>query len=359
MNEQAGASSHDIADALRRWATDTALPFWATAGFDRARGGFHEQLAADGTPSLTAPKRLRVQARQIYVYSHAAVLGWYDGLDLAFDALAFMLARYRAPDGAPGFVHLIAPDGTVANPLRDTYDHAFVLLALAWLFHASGDAQVRALIDEVLAFIDAHLTAPDGSYFEGIPRSLPRRQNPHMHAFEAMLALHERAGHPDAMARAGRLLALFETRFIDAKTGTLREYFTDAWTPAPGAEGDIVEPGHHAEWTWLLRQYERLNGLPHGTRASTLIDTAVRWSDPPTGFLIDEADRHGGTLEPRAAPGRRPSLPRPGSPRPAALEPPITRAARSPPSCGTTSTSLFAAASSINSMPRGAWSMTS
>jgi mannose/cellobiose epimerase-like protein (N-acyl-D-glucosamine 2-epimerase family) len=100
--------------------------------------------------------------------------------------------------------------------------------------------------------------------------------------------------HPQAMDRARKLLALMEQKFIDPETGTLGEYFTDQWARAPGADGDLVEPGHHAEWSWLLRQYERINRLPAGARASALIDKAVGWSDPATGLLVDEADRRGG-----------------------------------------------------------------
>ena len=82
-------------------------------------------------------------------------------------------------------------------------------------------------------------------------------------------------------------------KFFDPKSETLGEYFTDEWKPVPGADGDFVEPGHQAEWAWLLRKHERLRGLPAGPLASKLLRSALRWSDPKTGFLIDEADRNG------------------------------------------------------------------
>ena len=44
----------------------------------------------------------------------------------------------------------LAPDGAVLDPLRDTYDHAFVLLALATVYALDRDAQVRAEIDALL-----------------------------------------------------------------------------------------------------------------------------------------------------------------------------------------------------------------
>lgn len=284
----------DIAVALKRWAIQQALPLWSTQGHDRARGGFQERLHADGTPDLSAPRRLRVQTRQIYVYAHAAALGWFPGgKRLVEDGTAFLIERYRAPDGRPGYVSALTPDNSVANSLRDTYDQMFVVLALAWAAKVTGDSQIRAELDEALAFIDEHLSAPDGSFIEGIPPSLPRRQNPHMHAFEAMLAMHETIAHPQGLRRAEALLAFMREKLLDPRTMTVGEYFTDSWAHAPLPDGDSIEPGHQAEWAWLLRKHERLRGLDHKPLATALLRSALRGRDLQTGLLIDEADRNG------------------------------------------------------------------
>ena len=277
---------------LALWLRDKALPLWASAGRDADFGGVHERLRWDGTPDLGVPKRVRVQARQIYCYAHAAVLGWHDGLGFAGQILDWLVEKAHETDGRPGFAHLLEADGRVANRLRDTYDHAFVLLALAWYAKASGDAQAHALIGKTLDFLDEALLAPDGSYREGLPASLPRRQNPHMHLFEAMLALHETIAYPGALERARKLHAMLEERFL-RPSPMLREFFDDAWQPASGEAGRIVEPGHQAEWCWLLRRYEAATGLPPGPTASALLDAAVAVSEAGTGFLIDEADIDG------------------------------------------------------------------
>ena len=288
-----------IVSVLRRWTIEAALPLWATAGFDERYGGFHERLFLDGTPDCHVARRTRVQARQIYVYAHAAVLGWYpEGLKVALRAFEFMLARCRSPDGIPGYVHSLNPDGSVAQPLRDLYDHAFILFAFSWLALASKDAQIRSLIDEVLDFLDEHLATGDGSLLEGMPATEPRRQNPHMHLFEAMLALHQTLEHPHALARAERLRTLMKTHFVDPDTNVLVEYFTADWKPWLNPDGITGEPGHHAEWSWLLRKHDRLTGRKPDPLARVLLDWALRSAEANTGFLIDQAGVHGNVHRP-------------------------------------------------------------
>jgi mannose-6-phosphate isomerase len=287
------ADARDIVAALRRWAIEEALPLWADAGVDAERGGFHERLGLDGRPDRACVRRLMVQARQVYVFSRAAVLGWHpDAAAIAQRGFAFMLDAYRGRDGAAGFVHSLAADGAVAEPARDAYAHAFVLLALAWLSRATGEPRARDIVDETLAFLDADLADAAGGFREGVPARLPRRQNPHMHLFEAMLALHATVGHPQALTRARAILALLEDKFLDAETGTLREYFDARWRPLAGADGDHIEPGHHAEWAWLLHRHRALTGEPVGPLAERLFAVAARFADRD-GLLIDAADRFG------------------------------------------------------------------
>src|ERR1700693_2715711 len=84
--------SDGIVGSLRQWAVTQPLPLWSNAGIDHVRGGFHEYLRPDGTADRSAARRLRVQARQIYVYAHAAVLGWYPrGREIALTGVEFMV----------------------------------------------------------------------------------------------------------------------------------------------------------------------------------------------------------------------------------------------------------------------------
>ena len=81
----------------------------------------------------------------------------------------------------PTWVKIILPD----NPLRDTYDHAFVLLALATAYALDRDAQIRSEIDALLSYLDTHLRAPHGGYAEGFPATRPRNIVPNSNRLAA------------------------------------------------------------------------------------------------------------------------------------------------------------------------------
>lgn len=249
------------ATKLVAWGRDTALPFWLERGWDQQSGGFLEVVDLTGAPLVDTPRRVRVQARQIYVYARAEHEGWCKGLDRAAEAMALLEKRAFSPDGAPGWVHRLDATGEVLSPVRDLYDHAFILLALSWMYRVTGEAHYMSLIEQTLAFLDTHMSAPDRGFVESIGAAqLPRRQNPHMHLFEAMMALYEATGDAGVLDRIRTLRGLFDDIFFDPDAGVLREFFADGWHRDTSPIGDHVEPGHLAEWVWLLAEQARVTG---------------------------------------------------------------------------------------------------
>ena len=288
---QTAEDSADIVAKLKLWMIEHALPLWSTEGWDATTGGFIERLHSDGRADPLAPRRVRVQARQIYCYAKAAQVGWYpQGRGIALKGLEHLLSKAKSPDGRPGYVHTLTPDGAVLDPLRDSYDHAFVLLALSTVYALDRDAQVRAEIDALLSFLDAHLRSPHGGVLEGLPASMPRRQNPHMHLFEAMIAAFDATHDAMFQQRAGEFFALFLANLYDKQKQVLGEYFEDDWSKI---EPVSVEPGHQAEWVWLLKGFERITGCPTGRHRGELLASALRYRDEATGCLVDEGDDAG------------------------------------------------------------------
>jgi mannose-6-phosphate isomerase len=288
MTAKVDAAETDIVATLKALMIDHALPLWATAGWDRQRGGFVERLDKDGSPQTETPRRVLVQARQIYCYAKAAQFGWYPGAkELALSGLDYLLTKARSPDG--GFAHLLSPDGTVADAKRDTYDHAFVLLALSNVYQLTQDAQIRAEIDATLRFIDQRLRSPHGGFIEGLPPVMPRRQNPQMHLLESMIALYDATGDQVFQNRAGDFFGLFVGNLFDPRTQTLGEYFEEDWSRINPV---VVEPGHLAEWTWLLKGFERITGCPTARHRTALVTSMLRFRDAG-GCLVDEVNAEG------------------------------------------------------------------
>ncbi|MEM9233453.1 MAG: AGE family epimerase/isomerase, partial [Pseudomonadota bacterium] len=282
------------AESLRQWLTEEALPLAATAMRD-PEGGYFEDLTLTGEPRREQIRRVRVQPRQAYVFAHAHVLGWHkDARALSDHGFDYLLAKAACGDpfsteNFQGFVHRLNADGSISDPMRDTYDHAFVLLACAWRIRAFDCERSRDVASATLACLDRDCGQPDGSFLEGQPAALPRRQNPHMHLFEAFLALGTATNDERLIDRAAKIYGLFKEQFIREETGTLKEFFAPDWSPDP-EKGHLIEPGHMMEWCWLLDEYSQITGIDLGDVIDRLYPTAEKYGlDQDSGFLMDYA----------------------------------------------------------------------
>jgi mannose/cellobiose epimerase-like protein (N-acyl-D-glucosamine 2-epimerase family) len=275
---------------LKRWVVEEALPLWGETGFDAARGSFVERLTFEGSPLLSAPRRAMVQARQIYVFSHAALLGWRpEGKVAALQAAHRLIDRYHGVDGSRGWVFSVHPDGAVHDAKRDFYAHAFALFGLAWAYKLAPEPRFLSAALNTLRVLDQHFESPTGGYHSILPGDASKReQNPHMHLFEAMLAWFEATGREMFLARAAELYGMMTARFFQHRTGILAEYFDGSWNPREGVEGRICEPGHHFEWSWLLRRYATLSGRGDSPVARALKAFGDRHGFDSEGFVIDQ-----------------------------------------------------------------------
>lgn len=278
----------------RGWLETAGLPLWGAAGVDET-GSFHERLLFDGRPDTACPRRMRVQARQLYVFSEAAARGWWSGAQaVAERGFEAFVRDCWARDGQPGFLHAFAQDKAPLDLKRDAYDHAFGLFALAWYYKLTREPRALALAHEILDVLDQRLAdRVNGGFVESIPEALPRRSDPHMHLLEASLEWTEATGEGRFLDLAGRMTALFKARFFDRDTGTLREFFAADLGPAEGAAGQVVAPGHHFEWSWLLAWAARLGAGEARAEADALYAYGIRHGLDEQGFAIDECDRQG------------------------------------------------------------------
>ncbi len=291
---RAGHVATVLARQLRSHLFEELLPFWLERGRDRAHGGFHNRLLAGSLePAPDDNKRLLVQARMLWAFSHAAQIG---GPAFCWDAArreyVFLRESYWDPREG-GWIFTVTPDGRPLDDRKDLYAHAFAMLACAGYARATGERSPLVLANATMDLLEAKLADSEhGGFFDGADASWaqlrePRRQNPHMHLLEACLALDALGDGPRWGEAARRVGALFTARFRDPATGTLGEHFAPDWSPAPGDAGRIVEPGHHYEWTWLLC------ALGERREAEQLFDFAERHGLAPDGAVLDEVDRQG------------------------------------------------------------------
>lgn len=282
-----------IAD-IRRWLFNIAVPWWLQHGVDQRDGGYVESFDEHCRP-FEEFKRTRVTARQIYVFSHAALLGCPGAAEAADHGWRF-LSKHAWLGTQRGWATRLSKRGEVLDATPDLYEHAFVLFALAWRHRATGDDAALAQARRTLDFLDAAMRHPLGGYRNALPSALPRQQNPHMHLFEAALALVETAP-TDARFRglADELADLTCTKLIQVRSGLLPELYSDNMTPLPDCSGRIVlEPGHQFEWCWILAQHQRLTGRNHTTAITRLIEfTEKRGVDPVTGLTYNQVDIDG------------------------------------------------------------------
>lgn len=201
-------------------------------------------------------------------------MGWPGPWEnLVTQTIDMLIKHGRRNDGF--YVHRLDSEAAHLDPRADLYDQAFVLFALGTAGGALNREDLFDRAEHLLDRIEDAWQHPAGGFREGeIVDSHVRRQNPHMHLFEAFLALHEASGRERFRVAAVDIASLAKSRFIDP-TGALLEYFTDDLSPAPGQEGRIVEPGHCFEWAWL---FERLAaaGWPEGHALSDRLTVFAR-----------------------------------------------------------------------------------
>ena len=246
-------------------------------------------------------KRLMVQCRQLYVLAHAALLGDASGEAAALRGYDFLKRTYR--DRTHGGWYFRATEaGEPTDRGKDLYGHAFVLFALAYLHRAFAAPDAVALAAATFDEIGANMAAPGGGFWDRAgeawePDRSVRRQNPHMHLLEALLAWHAATGEQRWLTEADRLVGLFLERFYEPGTGTLGEHFSADWRPHP-EHGHIVEAGHHFEWVWLLQRYRAAGGRAAVAEpAARLFAFAERHGyDPEHGGIHDQCHRSGAPL---------------------------------------------------------------
>ncbi len=278
------------------------VPTWFRHFYDHELGGFHERLDDRLNPLPVGYKRLLSQCRQIYLYteSDSQPRTLLPQLKPAYD---FLITHYYQGDGR--WIFSCTPEGAPYDQKLDFYGHAFTILCLSCYGRAAEDQNAQDMALSTLHFIRNMMRHSSGrGYVEALdpnlnPIPMPRRQDPHMHLFEACLFAFEATRNDDYLKECHSLFDLFETYFFDPSTGTLHEFFNDDLSRL-SFDKQMTEAGHHFEWVWLLDFYMKL--CPDiSERVKPYIKTLYDWAcrhgyDDVYGGLYDEQRPNGDVI---------------------------------------------------------------
>ena len=255
---ESGLSLCQHKEKLQAWLFSSALPVWWALGADHVGGGFREKLDQAAGP-VSAHRRARVQARQIYSFAVAGRLGWRGPWKQALThGLDYLFGHFERADGL--LLTLVSEQGEPIDDTATIYDQAFALLAMATASSALPDRWTD-LYGRSAALLSALKTTranPAGGFIEA-GGTTPYYANPHMHLLEAALSWESASGAAQWSMFADELAELAVAHFVDGR-GALREWFGADWSPAAGEAGRIIEPGHQFEWSWLLEKWGRARG---------------------------------------------------------------------------------------------------
>jgi mannose/cellobiose epimerase-like protein (N-acyl-D-glucosamine 2-epimerase family) len=265
----------NAADYFQDLLFDDILPLSSVIGMDRTAGGFCESLSVGGNvPQVT--RRVRVTARQIYVFAEASKLGFNFTVSRFCIQHAYNFLKDHSSD--EGLIHhTITPNGTLLDEGFDLYDQAFMLLAMASAYEHLQDDLYQKEAYKLLRAITKNFKHPFGGFVDRSDKPFPMRANPHMHLFEAAMAWMAIDNDPVWRQLADEIVHLCVTYFYDPAKTALRETFNADWVAIEDQGRCRVEPGHHYEWAWLLMRWEKATGAKAGNVPYALINFAERY----------------------------------------------------------------------------------
>ncbi|MCU4675920.1 AGE family epimerase/isomerase [Catenovulum sp. 2E275] len=288
------SSLKSLAEKFNEWLIEKAIPLSAEKGINPLNHASYEQFLPTGIIDYEADIRVRVQARQVYVFAMAAGYNWLEYGELtAKSMLDFTEKNAAHPEYAGGFSHLFDSDFNVIDTLFDLYNHAFFFLAYGGLYQASQCDSYLDKAEALYQILEQNFKSEHGGWYEGNYPAPYRRQNPHMHLFEAFMLLYSLSFQQKWLTRATAMFELFKSYFYDEKQGVLLEFFENNWAAHKSKRGDVIEPGHMLEWVWLLDRYSQLSGEDVTAYLAPLYKNALTKGMSDSGLIYKETKVNG------------------------------------------------------------------
>lgn len=305
MTHSPAPSTHAAKDAL--WAGELLranLDLWLTASAQPS-GLFYPFLDRQWQRMAPAPLTLVSQCRLIYNFSRGYESWQSQAYADAAQAGVAALQRFFAV--SPGrWRWSVTPNGAAQDDTPDAYGHAFCVLALATAGRVLGEPSWVSDAWQTGQYVQSALADPAGGLLWRLtgPEAFavnPRSQNPLMHSFEALMALHAAAPDGRALGAAHDVLA-FAHELAGFDTGALTEDYTATWQPQTLDKGGLVKIGHVFEWAWLLSEWHALTSDPEAlAQGLRFLEIGMAWGLDTSGSVRDSCTPDGRVVD--AAPG--------------------------------------------------------
>ena len=283
----------DPGERLTRLLTNNVIPYWTTHVVDRSRGGYHNELDADGTPRPGATKYVVSQARTLWFFTRLATSSIaLPGMDRASSDGFDFIYENLWDDKRGGFFTSVSAAGTTDRD-KHFYCQLMALDAIIEYWRLTGSTRAYAVASDILELLDKRFHDDTGGYVEGltedwrplpdersllVTRATDKTTSTHVNALNVFTVAQE-AGVADLSGQIGELVALIEGPMRLPGSALVAEYFTRDWTLT--STPPLVSYGHNLERIWMMaRAGEALGRDPGPTLEAdrTAFDEIVRWS---------------------------------------------------------------------------------
>lgn len=228
---------------------------WLKAS-DTPSGFFQQSIGRDWRPVGQQIATLTSQSRHIYIRAMGYELtrnpAYLESMKRGAD---YLLANFRDSQSG-GLFFSVSPDGKVVDDRKDAYGTAFAIFGLSHAARVGGDERHRKAALETWAQMKKGLRDQAGFYKPSTTRDYAQvkgtySQNPMMHLFEALLALHDATRSKEILSEAEAHGNAMFTKLFQEREGRLPEVYDEAWKPLPEGDRGRVDLGHQFEWAYL------------------------------------------------------------------------------------------------------------
>ena len=248
---------HIDGEWFRKSLVEDNLSHWLAAAATES-GFFRSALDRRWRPAGRQVATLVSQSRLLFVMAAGyEVTGREDYRRALRKGAEFLLSHFR-DDEHGGWFWSVDADGRPIDMHKDSYGHAFVIFGLSHAGRVTGERRYLQVALETWGVVKTNFRDELGGIYRRAGRDWSDRaghsQNPMMHLFEALLALHDATGSQEVLDDALALAEFIFTRLYDAAGGYLPEEYDELWRPLPVERGGRVDLGHQFEWAFLLSQ---------------------------------------------------------------------------------------------------------